>query len=115
MNKIVVCMNINIFVENGTSESFFSRQWEMGTCHGPKRIYDEYTVVEFATNYTYVDRCCLKPGNYTLTCKSNGFGWGGGFITIFGYKYCDDFVGFRGMRRVLVTGYSMKLYLYIFQ
>ena len=36
--------------------------------------------------------CCLHPGEYTLTCKdSYGDGWHGGYVTIQGKNYCENF------------------------
>ena len=36
--------------------------------------------------------CCLPPGEYTLECKdSYGDGWHGGYITVAGTKYCENF------------------------
>ena len=44
-------------------------------------------------NYATADaECCLPPGEYTLTCKdSKGNGWHGGYVTINGKNYCENF------------------------
>ena len=39
-----------------------------------------------------VEQCCQTDGDYTLICKdSYGDGWHGGYITIEGVKYCENF------------------------
>ena len=41
---------------------------------------------------THEAECCLPPGEYTLECKdSYGDGWHGGYITVNGAKYCENF------------------------
>ena len=44
-------------------------------------------------NYkTHEAECCLPPGEYTLECKDSwGDGWHGGYITINGTNYCENF------------------------
>ena len=50
--------------------------------------------------------CCVAPGNYTLTCRNTKYpnGWKKGFIFINGRRYCDDFMGFKVMRRISIKG-----------
>lgn len=38
------------------------------------------------------------------------FGWGKTFIEIEGQRYCDDFVGYNGFRKVLVEGKQQKAF-----
>ena len=46
---------------------------------------------EYGNNNVYTKKCCLKLGDYVLSCDdSHGDGWQGGFIQIQGKKYCDD-------------------------
>ena len=56
-------------------------------------------------------RCCVEPGRYTLTCfnTKSPHGWKGGFIAIDGIHYCDDFMGFKAMRRITIDGESTCL------
>ena len=78
-----------------------SHRWELGSCSG---------TASYVFNYTYVkyERCCLIPGNHTLSCHNDKgpFGWGNSFIEIQGKRYCDDFVGFQAMRKVSITNKS---------
>ena len=57
------------------------------------------------------EKCCVSPGNYTLTCSNtrHPHGWKKGFITINGAHYCDDFMGFKAMRRITVKGNEISL------
>ena len=50
--------------------------------------------------------CCLPAGNHTLICYNTQqpHGWKKGFIVINGKRYCDDFIGYKAMRRVIVNG-----------
>ena len=54
--------------------------------------------------YSKYERCCITPGYHILTChnEKGPFGWGKSSIEIQGQRYCDDFVGFEAMRKVLV-------------
>ena len=102
-------MNIIVQIGDGNNETFFARKWKMGSCYGPKKFYDadnKLSHVQYEANKTYIDRCCLKPGTYTLMCTNEigPFGWGNSFIEILGQRYCDDFVGYKGLRRVQITG-----------
>ena len=94
-------MNIVLKVGNLPSDYQFSLNWKMDdSCYGPKDS------VVYSANNTYVDRCCLSPGIYTLICRNHAgpFGWGSSFLEILGQRYCDDFVGFKGLRSIIVSG-----------
>ena len=97
--NILVCLSIEIKVgDNKENHAFFSPEWRMGSCFGPRTTY--------TSGRTYYDRCCLTPGTYTLTCKNtkSKYGWGNSNFTIGGKRYCDDFVGFKAMRTVSIPG-----------
>ena len=84
--------------ENGTD--YYSPEWTLGSCYGPK------LTISYDENELYYDICCLLPGRYTLTCinKKSEFGWGNTKFEINGKRYCDDFVGFKAMRTIIVEG-----------
>ena len=84
--------------DNKEHNAYFSPEWRMGSCFGPRTTY--------LFNVTYYDRCCLTSGTYTLVCKNikSKYGWGNATFTINGQRYCDDFVGFKAMRTVFVQG-----------
>ena len=75
--------------------------WVLASCSGTYRAQD-------GKEKEYIERCCLKPGEYILICQNTDnsntkrhiYGWNSGFIEIQGQKYCDDFVGRKAMRRV---------------
>lgn len=83
--------------------SYFSRKWELDRCHGPSEFGSVQNNSEFTV---YGERCCINPGEYVLICKNqiNPFGWGLASLNIQGQQYCNDFVGFRAMRKVLISG-----------
>ena len=82
--------------------SFFSREWKLGSCYGPKLGRN------YSSNEVHYDRCCLSPGNYTLICQNtkSNHGWGNARLEIEGERYCDDFVGFRALRNVFIKGWQ---------
>ena len=80
--------------------NYFSRHWQFGSCFGPKHDW------HIAPMQTYHDRCCLSPGEYSLTCLNTKreYGWGNAYLEIDGNRYCDDFVGFKAIRKVSIKG-----------
>ena len=90
---ISACMDIKITTNNNANMI----RWTIGNCTNPGS-YDEFTI--------YVQRCCLTPGQYTLTCQNTEYpdGWYGGYIEIQGHRYCDDFMAYKAMRRIIVKG-----------
>ena len=102
---ILVCQEITVSVSNDKDHNkFFVLQWTLGPCYGPKPGF------KYSTSQTHLDRCCLPPRHYTLTCLSRGYGrsvgwgWGNSYIEIDGEKYCDDFVGWKAMRSISING-----------
>ena len=71
--------------------------WEFGNCSSVGRYED---------NKQYLHRCCMKPGKYSLTCTNinEAHGWKKGYIEIQGHRYCDDFMGYKSMRRISISG-----------
>ena len=84
--------------DNKDDNALFSPEWRMESCFGPKTTY--------LSNTTYYDRCCLPSGTYTLICKNtkSKYGWGNADFEIDGKRYCDDFIGFKAMRKVCIQG-----------
>ena len=101
----LVCMGLKLTVGMyGSSEkaAHFNRTWKLGSCHGELNDFD------------YFDRCCLTSGQYTLICTNHKskFGWGNASIEIQGQTYCDDFIGYKGMRTVYVSKGIHFMYFY---
>ena len=88
-----------------TSPKNNGASWKFGSCHSS---------LLYGYNKQYTERCCLAPAlEYTLICKMvNGFGWGDGFMEIEGHRYCDDFIGYRAMRRVTILGIDIYIKIY---
>ena len=78
----------------------FFREWKLESCYGPKLGWN------YSPNEIHYERCCLPPGQYTLSClnRQSKYGWGNASLEIDGKRYCDDFVGFKAMRTVSVLG-----------
>ena len=93
-------MTVVLRVGNQPYEEFFNPEWKIGSCYGPQRI------AKYKAKSIYFDRCCLRPGIYTLVCKNDKgpYGWGNSSLEILGQRYCDDFVGYKGLRRVAIAG-----------
>ena len=111
-SSISACM-IVVGVGNQNNEGLFSLSWKIGSCTGPKKIFDETNSTssnKYESNRVYIDMCCLSPETYTLQCSNTNkpYGWGKSFIEIEGQRYCDDFVGYKGLRKVLVEGKQQK-------
>ena len=74
------CFNVTITTRKWGHEN----SWTLGTCASDDLGYKEDQV--------YTEECCLAAGKYTLTCDDTyKDGWHGGFITIQGKQYCEDF------------------------
>ena len=91
---------------SGSNEcnTLFSPEWRIGSCFGPGNI--EFSIPKYQPNELHFIRCCLPPGTYTLICKNtkSKYGWGSSKFTINGKRFCDDFVGFKALRTVLIEG-----------
>ena len=92
-----VCFDIRTV--NGESLRYEHESWNIATCS--KSV--------FVMNRPYdmtIQRCCLAPKTYDLTCSDtyqDGMdGWNGGLIEIQGHEYCDDFVDQSVKRRIKI-------------
>ena len=94
-------MNVS---DNNEDNGIFSPEWRMESCYGPKN--PDYLIPKYDSNEVHYDKCCLPPGAYTLICKNSKskYGWGNSNFEINGKRYCDDFVGFKAMRKVFIEG-----------
>ena len=93
-NQIIVCVDIKVVAKYDAKYLF----WTLGTCETSETYIIGKLVQE--------NDCCLAPGNHTLTCYNTRkpHGWKQGFIVINGERYCDDFIGYKAMRRVIING-----------
>ena len=62
----------------------------------------------------YVEKCCISPGNHTLTCYADKQpdGWKQGYIEILDRRYCDNFIGFKTMNRVEIKSNKSNIIYY---
>ena len=73
-------------------------EWVYGPC-ASSQVYTSAGV-----NREYVERCCLAPGQYLLTCKAKrGVGLSGN-LQIDSNTYCDDFYGYITMEKIVILG-----------
>ena len=72
--------------------------WTLGTCSTSLKYRNDMQIQE--------KDCCLPAGNHTLTCYNTQqpHGWKKGFIVINGNRYCDDFIAYKAMRRIMING-----------
>ena len=58
----------------------------------------------------FAQRCCLTPGKHVLTCENSDMvkGWRNAQILIDGHGYCDDFLTYKAMRVITVTGIEIR-------
>ena len=93
-NQFVACVSI-IVVAKYDAEYLY---WTLGPCSTSVTYNNGNPIME--------PDCCLAPGNHTLTCYNirEPHGWKKGFIVINGERYCDDFIGYKAMRRIMING-----------
>ena len=71
-------------------------RWSFGNCTA---------LQEYRGNGTYTEKCCIEAGKDILICKGDTRnGWIGSFVSINGHTFCDDFVGYKGMRALEISG-----------
>ena len=100
----LVCFDIKTV--NGESNQYEDETWNLGTCSKSFSGYQESPFDMFTSYASAIQRCCLAPKNYDLTCHDSSRyhdGWNGGALEIFGHKYCDDFVDRIVRRKVEVS------------
>ena len=79
--------------------------WSIGSCSNAVK----YQLRRQLDHVTYTERCCLEPGQYTITCfNKRPEGWNGGSLELLGHQYCNDFVGFKAMRHLEVSGIRIE-------
>ena len=79
--------------------------WEFGHCSNSTK-YEDFMM--------YVEKCCISPGNHTLTCYADKQpdGWKQGYIEILDHRYCDNFIGFKTMNRVEIKSNKSNIIYY---
>ena len=117
----IVCIDVRIRKQNALYRSI---KWELGGCVptadfrstkiGPTYFNSFVTSIPtFRRNINYhkknslIERCCLEELENDLSCEvldvfARHEGWGDGHIEIQGNPYCNDFIGYRSMRKVLI-------------
>ena len=93
--------------ESGINSS--TVRWQMGSCDS---VTSTLGGAEYHHPAIYIERCCIKPGVYTLVCYSTppAQGWKRAFIKIDGHHYCDNFVRYKSFEKMVVTGNNSSLY-----
>ena len=96
-----VCFDVKITTVRYGADTM----WWLGTCSSNGLIYDHYK--------KYIHRCCLRPGQHTLTCinKQNPYGWGDGHIEIQGHRYCNDFMSYRLIQRIIIRSMIIIIFM----
>ena len=101
-----ILISVCVEIEVTTSVEPHLLDWKLGPCfksreHTNDKVYNQ-------------KGCCIEPGNYTLTCYNTQSpdGWKKGKITINGNDYCDDFIGYKAMRRITIMGTFIYVSIY---
>ena len=99
-------------------------KWALGKCRGRSHYYKTmgllHTIVRHNDlMHTNIERCCNVPGQHMLKCeikrsREKDQGWAENFIEIQGHRYCHDFVGYSGLRRINLIGMTRKIRYYYF-
>ena len=99
----LVCVDVKLTKIYG---GIYGLRWTFGSCSSSLN-YDNF----LGHLHSYTERCCLPPGEHTLACNGNKKyeGWADSSLEIQGRQYCDDFIGYEAMRRIIVTG-SVKVF-----
>ena len=109
IHKFIACMSVKLRKSDLINQEFFDRKWKLGSCDGPNTFPSLWTIPKEA-DLIYFEKCCLATGIYTLLCSNDlgPFGWGNSFIEVLGERYCDDFVGYKGLRRIVISGNQLS-------
>ena len=91
-------------------------KWELDSCQGEhffNQTIKQPNTTSIPLKKIFIERCCLTPGPHVLIClnEKNTLGWGNGVREIQNQRYCDDFIGIRAMREVLIKGSSYDLHI----
>ena len=86
-----------LITEEGLSSNV---RWSLDHCSSKK------TFQMYKDRGEFTQRCCLTPGNHILTCENSdlAIGWNHAKIVIEGHTYCDDFLSYKAMRVIVVSG-----------
>ena len=96
------CFDVTITTKQYGNEN----SWTLGTCVSDAAGYQ--------ADQVYSEECCLDAGTFTLTCDdSYKDGWHGGFITIQGKQYCEDFTDGHQQAQDIDIAYSGSHIIYI--
>ena len=95
LNPLLVCKDVTVKTQYDAQ----SVKWKLGDYHNA-REYDDFR--------EYIQRCCLIPGIYTLTCinNDNPEGWKNSRLSFQGVDFCFDFMSFKVFRQIIVEGDS---------
>ena len=96
---LLVCIDIKVKTKD---KNWDYLHWELGPCKSSN--LDWQSRYEKRTEYT--QRCCLSEGKHQLTCYNTRYaeGWYENTLEIQGHNYCNDFIGYKLIRDVLIKG-----------
>ena len=100
-----VCFNVKTVTASWGHEI----EWEIGCEDGSCRAC--VNTEEFGNNAEYEQECCLPKHQteFVVTCKDEwGDGWHGGYITINGTNYCENFNRGRLETHEVLIGYDTE-------
>ena len=108
----IVCLDIKLNIDgddrvynNDYLRDASSVRWDLGTCTSLNSEFGSTFNYDYDFPALYTERCCLRPGRYTLACYNNppARGWNNAYIIVDGHRYCDNFIGYRSLQKINVT------------
>ena len=95
--NISVCIDIELIVARFGPKRL---RWRFGPCESGN---DDR---KYQSTGKYKERCCLMSGEHVLSCynSDDSLGWKHVQIRIDGHSYCDDFISYKAMRKILIEG-----------
>ena len=103
---LTVCLDMELQIEENndmTAQNDPNVRWDLGPCSS-LNSYFENAIYGYESRF--IERCCLAPGKYILSCYSSipTRGWKNAFLMINGHPFCDNFIGDRLLQKIDVTG-----------
>ena len=103
-------IKLRLHGQNDTHDQYVNSTatWDLGAC---KSVNFDVNNTVYKYPGTYTERCCLLPGNHLLKCYNvvPVQGWKDAQILIEGHEYCDDFISYTAMRKIVISSNLFKI------
>ena len=108
--SFAVCIDVRIINPTQSLQSYRSIKWELGSCVASSNYINRGTYGNYyRSTYSVTERCCTDELANDLSCmilhvNAKNEGWADGYMEIQGHHYCNDFIGYSSLRKVLIKG-----------